>query len=102
MKAIVQYRYGAADVLQVKELDKPTPNKNQILVKIIASSVTAADVMMRQGSPKFGRLFIGLLRPKSPGLGTGFSGTIESVGNDVSRFNVGDDVFWRSLIWRGY
>ena len=40
MKAIVQYRYGAADVLQVKELDKPTPNKNQILVKIIASSVT--------------------------------------------------------------
>lgn len=101
MKAIVQYRYGAADVLQVKELDKPTPNKNQILVKIIASSVTAADVMMRQGSPKFGRLFIGLLRPKSPGLGTGFSGTIESVGNDVSRFNVGDDVFGEVLFGAG-
>ena len=59
----------------------------------MASSVTRADAMMRQGVPKFGRLFLGLFKPKNTSLGTGFSGIVESVGEQVSMFKIGDEIF---------
>jgi NADPH:quinone reductase-like Zn-dependent oxidoreductase len=101
MKTIICSKYGSADVLQLHEVDKPTPNVNEVLVKIQASSATAADVMMREGSPTYGRLFLGLFKPKITTPGTGFSGTIESIGGDVKMFMVGDDVFGEVLLGAG-
>jgi NADPH:quinone reductase-like Zn-dependent oxidoreductase len=101
MKAIICSKYGSADVLQLHEVDMPTPKDDQVLVKIRASSATAADVMMRQGNPAYGRLFLGLFKPKVSTLGTGYSGTVESIGNDVNSFQVGDDVFGEVLLGAG-
>ncbi len=93
MKAIVCTRYGSPDVLQLEEVEKPAPKRNEVLIKVYAASVTAADGMMRKGSPFYARLFIGLWRPKHPIPGTGFAGEIEAVGKDVQRFKQGDRVF---------
>jgi NADPH:quinone reductase-like Zn-dependent oxidoreductase len=101
MKAIICSKYGSADVLQLHEVDMPTPKDDQVLVKIRASSATAADVMMRQGNPAYGRLFLGLFKPKVSTPGTGYSGTVESIGNDVNSFQVGDDVFGEVLLGAG-
>ena len=101
MKAIICSKYGSADVLQLHEVDMPTPKDDQVLVKIRASSATAADVMMRQGNPAYGRLFLGLFKPKVSTPGTGYSGTVESIGNNVNSFQVGDDVFGEVLLGAG-
>lgn len=101
MKAIICSKYGSADVLQLHEVDMPTPKDDQVLVKIRASSATAADIMMRQGNPAYGRLFLGLFKPKVSTPGTGYSGTVESIGNDVNSFQVGDDVFGEVLLGAG-
>jgi NADPH:quinone reductase-like Zn-dependent oxidoreductase len=93
MKAIVCTKYGSPDVLELKEVEKPTPKDNEVLVKIYASSATAADCMMRQGTPFYGRLFLGLRKPHPSITGTGFAGVIEAVGKAVKRFQVGDSVF---------
>ncbi|HEA21099.1 MAG TPA: NAD(P)-dependent alcohol dehydrogenase [Pricia antarctica] len=101
MKAIITTKYGSPDVLQLQDIEKPTPKDNEVLIKIYAASVTAADTMMRKGTPLFGRLFIGLTKPKHPIAGTGFSGTIEAIGNYVKLFQVGDEVFGESLFGAG-
>jgi len=101
MKAAICNGYGASDVIKILEQTKPTPKKNEILVKVIASSCTAADSMMRQGRPYFGRLFIGLTKPKYPVTGTGFSGVIEVAGEDVNEFSVGQAVFGESIFGSG-
>lgn len=101
MKASICTRYGSADVLQLQDIDKPTPKANEVLVKIYASSTTAADSMMRQGNPYYGRLFLGLTKPKYPITGTGFAGTVEALGNDVSSFKIGDAVFGESVFGSG-
>jgi NADPH:quinone reductase-like Zn-dependent oxidoreductase len=93
MKAIVFNKYGSPDVIQLKEIEKPTPKDNEVLVKVHASSVTTADSMIRQGNPCYGRLFLGLKKHKKPIAGTGFAGVIEQVGNNVTQFSVGDSVF---------
>jgi NADPH:quinone reductase-like Zn-dependent oxidoreductase len=93
MKAIVQTEYGSADVLQLKEVEKPSAKDNEIQVRIYATSVTAAHCAMRQGPPLFGRLFTGLTRPKSPIPGTDFAGEIAAIGKDVKLFKEGDQVF---------
>lgn len=93
MKAIVCSEYGSPDVLQLKEIDKPRPAEDEVLIKVYAASVTAADCMMRRGSPFYARLFIGLMRPKNPVTGTGFAGVIEEVGRAVTQFKTGDLVF---------
>jgi NADPH:quinone reductase-like Zn-dependent oxidoreductase len=93
MKAIVCTRYGSPDVLQFTEVEKPTPKNNEVLIKVYAASVTAADCMMRKGTPFYGRLFLGLTRPSNPITGTGFAGVIEAVGSDVKLFKEGDSVF---------
>jgi NADPH:quinone reductase-like Zn-dependent oxidoreductase len=98
MKAIVCTKYGSPEVLQLQEVEKPAPKNNEVLIKVYASSVTAADGMIRKGEPFYGRLFLGLTKPKHAISGTGFSGVIESVGKDVKKFKKGDQVFGESLL----
>lgn len=101
MKAIVATKYGSPEVFQLKEIAKPTPKANEVLIRVHASSVTAADTMMRRGTPFYGRLFIGLLKPNNPVPGTGFAGVVESVGKDVTHFTQGDAVFGESIFGAG-
>ena len=101
MKASFCTKYGKADVLVIKETTKPKPKNNEVLIKIYSASVTAADTMMRAGSPYLGRLFMGLRKPKYPITGTGFAGKIEAIGDAVTLFNNGDDVFGESIFSTG-
>ncbi len=101
MKASICTKYGGSEVLEIQEIDKPTPKNNEVLINIVASSVTAADSMMRKGSPYFGRLFIGLTKPKNPITGTGFSGVVVGIGTSVSKFKIGDAVFGESILGAG-
>ena len=93
MKAIVCPKYGPPEVLQLKEVDKPVPKNNELLIKVFTVFVGIDDIIQRKGKPYFGRLFIGLIKPKRPILGTEFCGEIEEVGKDVTLFKKGDRVF---------
>lgn len=97
MKAMVSTGYGGPEVLELQKVNKPIPNEDQVLVKIMASSITTAETMMRTGYPLIGRLFTGLTKPKNTISGTGFSGVIEEIGEKVSQFKKGDRVFGESL-----
>ncbi len=98
MKAIVATGYGAPDVLKIKEVEKPQPKENEVLVKVHATSATTADGMMRTGKPYFGRLMTGLTKPKHPIPGTGFAGTIVATGQNIRRFNLGTRVFGETTL----
>ena len=99
MKAIVYTEYGLLDVLQLKEVAKPIPKDNEVLIRVCAATVTAGDVNMRGFTfvpPGFGflpRLMFGIQQPKKPILGTEVAGEIEAVGKDVKLFKPGDQVF---------
>ncbi len=93
MKAIVYTKYGSPDVLELKEVPKPIPKDDEILVKIYASAVSTGDARLRRADPFFIRLFFGILKPNLPILGGSLAGEIESVGKNVSRFKAGDQIF---------
>jgi NADPH:quinone reductase-like Zn-dependent oxidoreductase len=98
MKAIVCTKYGSPDVLELTEVEKPTPKDNEILIKIHATTVTSADWRVRsldmpQGFGLISRLVLGVSKPRQPILGTELAGEVESVGKNVTKFKVGDRVF---------
>ena len=99
MKAIVYTKYGSPDVLQVKEVEKPMPMNNEVLIKVYAAEATKADCELRSFNFPVKwfwlplRIAMGLKKPKRQVLGGYFSGEVESVGEDVSKFRKGDQVF---------
>lgn len=93
MRAAVYTQYGSPEVLQVKEVEKPTPRKNEILLKIKATAVNSGDWRLRKADPFAVRFIYGLIKPKINILGSVFSGEIENVGEDVKHFKVGDLAF---------
>ena len=93
MKAIVYTKYGPPDVLQLKEVAKPIPKDNEVLVKVYATTVNRTDCATIRAKPFFARLFTGMFKPKKRIPGTEFAGKIEAVGISVKSLKVGDKVF---------
>lgn len=93
MNAIEYKKYGSPEVFEFNQVLKPSPKSNEVLVKIHSSTVTAADIMMREGKPLIGRLYLGIKNPKRTILGFEFAGEVVEVGNNVTRFKFGDNVF---------
>ena len=93
MKAAVYKKYGPPDVVKIEEVDRPSPKSNEVLVKVLATTVNRTDCGFRSAEYFISRFFSRLLRPKFEILGNEFAGIIEAVGKDVRLFNVGDKVF---------
>lgn len=99
MKAIVYEEYGPPDVFQLKEVEKPAPDRDEVLIRVHATTVTTGDVNAREflfvppGLGPLARLMFGFSKPKLTILGTEFAGVIEGVGRDVKLFKEGDQVF---------
>jgi NADPH:quinone reductase-like Zn-dependent oxidoreductase len=93
MKAVVYMRYGPPEVLQLKDIEKPVPKPNEVLVKVHAATVNRTDNATVKAIPFFARLVTGLLKPKRTTPGTEFAGEVEAIGSAVTTLRVGDRVF---------
>src|SRR5690349_9990647 len=98
MKAAVYERYGAPEVVELRQVPIPAPKANEVLIQIYATTVSSGDwrarsLAMPAGFGAMGRLVFGVRKPKQPILGTEFSGRITEIGSSVTRFKVGDEVF---------
>ncbi|MFE5917695.1 NAD(P)-dependent alcohol dehydrogenase [Streptomyces sp. NPDC056468] len=93
MKAVIQDRYGSADVLEFRDIDRPVPATNEVLVRVHAASVNAYDWHFMRGDPLIGRGMMGLRRPKARVRGRDFAGTVEAVGSGVTGLEPGDEVY---------
>ena len=93
MKAIIYTKYGSPEVLQLKEVEKPTPKENEVLVKVNVASANPADWHMIRGEPKFARLAFGFFKPKNIIPGIDIAGQVEAVSKNIKEFKPGDEVF---------
>jgi len=94
MKAVVYTNYGSPDVLEIRDVKKPVPNDDQILIKVRAAAVNPLDWHFMEGTPYIMRAMgVGLRKPKDPRLGVDYAGQVEAVGKNVTQFKPGDEVF---------
>ncbi|WP_406412247.1 NAD(P)-dependent alcohol dehydrogenase [Streptomyces sp. NBC_01614] len=93
MKAVLQDRYGSADVLEFRDIDRPVPATDEVLVRVHAASVNAYDWHFMRGDPLIGRGMMGLRRPRARVRGRDFAGTVEAVGAGVTGIEPGDEVY---------
>ncbi len=93
MKAVVHHRYGPPDVLQLQDVEMPQPAPHELRIRMRAASVNPADLYLLRGSPYMLRLQMGLKRPKNNGIGLDFAGVVDAVGEAVTAFRPGDEVF---------
>ena len=93
MKAAVRTQYGPPDVLSIREIEKPTPKDNEVLIKVYAATVNRTDCAILSAEPFIMRFITGFFKPRSPETGTDFAGIIEQIGKNVSLFKVGDKVW---------
>ena len=93
MQAIVYTRYGSPDVLQIKDIEKPTPKDNEVLVHVHAAAANPLDWHFMRGAPFLARFAFGLLKPKNTLLGADVAGRVAAVGSTVTQFQIGDAVF---------
>ena len=98
MKAMVYEHYGSPEVLELREVPKPTPKDDEVLIKIVATSVTPLDWHFLTGKPNIARLMAGLFKPKYQVLGVDVAGRVEAVGSNFKQFQPGDEVFGLSFI----
>jgi NADPH:quinone reductase-like Zn-dependent oxidoreductase len=101
MRAFVYERYGPTENLRLAEVDRPVPAAGEVLVKVLAASVNAADWHVLRGKPLFSRATLGLLRPKHQILGVDIAGQVEALGSGVTGFQPGDQVY-ANLLDHGY
>jgi NADPH:quinone reductase-like Zn-dependent oxidoreductase len=97
MKAVVYSTFGSADVLEIKDVEKPVPKASEVLIKVRAASVNPLDAGLLRGLPGIARWLFGLQKPKDTRLGVDVAGEVEAVGRNVSQFKPGDDVFGVSI-----
>ncbi|MBK6732070.1 MAG: NAD(P)-dependent alcohol dehydrogenase [Bacteroidetes bacterium] len=93
MKAAIYNHYGPPDVVSIQEMDKPIPKEDEIVIKVIASTVNRTDTGLRSAQYFISRFFTGLFKPKYKVLGNEFAGVIEQIGSSVSSFKIGDRIF---------